>query len=77
MEDNGKKDKRMPSGKEIRDAVAKLTGEREIVETDAKCSFCGKKQGKVRKLIAGPSVFICNRCVSLCVSILREEGIDV
>ncbi len=33
------------------------------------CSFCGKNQDEVRKLIAGPTVFICNECVALCVSI--------
>ncbi len=37
------------------------------------CSFCGKSQHDVRKLIAGPSVFICDECVSLCNDILREE----
>ncbi len=37
------------------------------------CSFCGKSQHEVRKLIAGPSVFICDECVELCNDILREE----
>jgi len=37
------------------------------------CSFCGKSQQEVRKLIAGPSVYICNECVHLCDDILREE----
>lgn len=37
------------------------------------CSFCGKSQFEVQKLIAGPSVFICNECVSLCLDIIREE----
>ena len=37
------------------------------------CSFCGKSQQEVRKLIAGPSVYICNECVQLCDDILREE----
>lgn len=37
------------------------------------CSFCGKTQQEVRKLIAGPSVYICNECVQLCDDILREE----
>lgn len=37
------------------------------------CSFCGKTQQEVRKLIAGPSVYICNECVTLCDDILREE----
>ncbi|MBK8638742.1 MAG: ATP-dependent Clp protease ATP-binding subunit ClpX [Chromatiaceae bacterium] len=37
------------------------------------CSFCGKSQAEVRKLIAGPSVFICDECVELCNDIIREE----
>ncbi len=37
------------------------------------CSFCGKSQHEVRKLIAGPNVFICNECVELCMDIIREE----
>ena len=37
------------------------------------CSFCGKRQHEVRKLIAGPSVFICDECVELCNDIIREE----
>ena len=37
------------------------------------CSFCGKSQHEVRKLIAGPSVFICDECVDLCIEIIREE----
>ncbi|SDD83518.1 ATP-dependent Clp protease ATP-binding subunit ClpX [Paracoccus isoporae] len=46
-------------------------------ETDSKntlyCSFCGKSQHEVRKLIAGPTVFICDECVELCMDIIREE----
>ena len=37
------------------------------------CSFCGKSQHEVRKLIAGPTVFICDECVELCMEIMREE----
>jgi len=37
------------------------------------CSFCGKSQHEVRKLIAGPTVFICDECVELCNDIIREE----
>ena len=40
------------------------------------CSFCGKSQHEVRKLIAGPSVFICDECVDLCNDIIREEVQD-
>ncbi|NCB28240.1 MAG: AAA family ATPase, partial [Clostridia bacterium] len=38
-----------------------------------KCSFCGKPQDKVRKLIAGPGVYICDECISVCSSILDED----
>lgn len=38
------------------------------------CSFCGKSQHEVRKLIAGPTVFICDECVELCTDIIREEN---
>ena len=38
------------------------------------CSFCGKSQHEVRKLIAGPNVFICNECVELCMDIIRQES---
>tara|TARA_R110002096_G_scaffold97354_5_gene217103 strand:- start:10507 stop:11766 length:1260 start_codon:yes stop_codon:yes gene_type:complete len=47
-------------------------------ENDSKntlyCSFCGKSQHEVRKLIAGPTVFICDECVELCMDIIREEA---
>jgi len=38
------------------------------------CSFCGKNQHEVRKLIAGPSVFVCDECIALCNDIIREES---
>ena len=41
------------------------------------CSFCGKSQHEVRKLIAGPTVFICDECVELCMDIIKEENKDV
>ncbi|KTD22620.1 ATP-dependent Clp protease ATP-binding subunit ClpX [Legionella londiniensis] len=41
------------------------------------CSFCGKSQHEVKKLIAGPSVFVCDECVELCNDIIREETQDV
>ncbi|NDH80195.1 MAG: ATP-dependent Clp protease ATP-binding subunit ClpX, partial [Burkholderiaceae bacterium] len=37
------------------------------------CSFCGKSQHEVKKLIAGPSVFICDECIDLCTDIIQEE----
>jgi hypothetical protein len=45
-------------------------------QAELSCSFCGKTQAEVAKLIAGPAVFICNECVDLCVQTLNEEGID-
>tara|TARA_Y100000766_G_scaffold129582_1_gene111342 strand:- start:849 stop:2081 length:1233 start_codon:yes stop_codon:yes gene_type:complete len=41
--------------------------------TKLNCSFCGKEQAKVKKLIAGPNIYICNECVDLCNDILKEE----
>ena len=41
------------------------------------CSFCGKSQNEVKKLIAGPSVFVCDECVDLCNDIIREETQDI
>jgi len=41
------------------------------------CSFCGKSQHEVRKLIAGPTVFICDECVELCMDIIKEDNKDV
>ena len=38
------------------------------------CSFCGKSQHEVKKLIAGPTVFICDECVELCNDIIQEEN---
>ena len=45
-------------------------------ETRLKCSFCGKTQDQVKKLIAGPEVFICDECVELCNDILAEEFLE-
>ncbi len=53
-----------------------MTDEKDGKNEDGKllyCSFCGKSQHEVRKLIAGPSVFICDECVDLCNDIIREE----
>jgi ATP-dependent Clp protease ATP-binding subunit ClpX len=48
-----------------------------VTSSDSKntlyCSFCGKSQHEVRKLIAGPTVFICDECVELCKDIIQEE----
>lgn len=52
------------------------THERRLRDTPQqliKCSFCGKSQDHVEKIIAGPGVFICNECIDLCVEIIEEE----
>lgn len=45
-------------------------------ERQLRCSFCGKPQEQVRRLIAGPNVYICNECVELCQEIIEEEYVD-
>ncbi|HSO09677.1 MAG TPA: ATP-dependent Clp protease ATP-binding subunit ClpX [Desulfoprunum sp.] len=45
-----------------------------INEPECSCSFCGKHQSEVQKLIAGPNVYICDECIELCNDIVREEG---
>ena len=42
-------------------------------ESTLYCSFCGKSQHEVRKLIAGPKVYICDECIELCSGIIKEE----
>lgn len=53
-----------------------LTQEDDVSKTEEKktlyCSFCGKSQNEVKKMIAGPSVFICDECVALCLGIIYE-----
>ena len=46
-------------------------------DSNLKCSFCGKTQDQVKKLIAGPDVFICDECIELCNEILDEELFNV
>ncbi len=45
-------------------------------EKQLRCSFCGKPQDQVRRLIAGPNVYICNECIELCQDIIEEEFVD-
>jgi ATP-dependent Clp protease ATP-binding subunit ClpX len=45
-------------------------------DSDCNCSFCGKSQDNVGKLIAGPDVFICDECIELCNEIVKDEGIE-
>lgn len=47
-----------------------------IDDKQLRCSFCGKSQNEVKRLIAGPNVYICNECVELCQDIIEEEFID-
>src|SRR4030088_2085398 len=50
--------------------MVKKAGETEVL----RCSFCNKDQNEVRKLIAGPTVFICDECVEVCADIVSEEN---
>ncbi|MEC9250681.1 MAG: ATP-dependent Clp protease ATP-binding subunit ClpX [Pseudomonadota bacterium] len=54
--------------------MSKTTGGEGEAKNTLYCSFCGKSQHEVRKLIAGPTVFICDECVELCMDIIREES---
>src|SRR5436309_13007019 len=47
--------------------------EREDRRRHARCSFCGKDQSQVRKLVAGPGVYICDQCIDLCQEVLEED----
>lgn len=53
--------------------MSKISGSNGDSKNTLYCSFCGKSQHEVRKLIAGPTVFICDECVELCMDIIREE----
>lgn len=53
--------------------MSKISGNNGDSKNTLYCSFCGKSQHEVRKLIAGPTVFICDECVELCMDIIREE----
>ena len=46
---------------------------RNDVPKNVRCSFCGKSQDSVKKIVAGPGVFICDECVDLCTSIIEAE----
>src|SRR5664279_1482951 len=69
----------MPERDDRADGIERRTETRmsKVGTSDSKntlyCSFCGKSQHEVRKLIAGPTVFICDECVELCNDIIREE----
>ncbi len=43
-------------------------------EVKLKCSFCGKTQDQVHKLVAGPGVYICDQCIELCSEIIEDDG---
>src|SRR5882762_5816371 len=56
------------------EAVASPATQEAALPKTLYCSFCGKSQHDVRKLIAGPSVYICDECVELCLDIIREDA---
>src|SRR5262245_52324848 len=68
----------MPAGGAFRPFPVEMKSMTKSSSGDSKntlyCSFCGKSQHEVRKLIAGPTVFICDECVELCMDIIREEN---
>ncbi len=47
---------------------------REERRRHTRCSFCGKNQSEVRRLVAGPGVYICNLCIELCNEVLKEDA---
>lgn len=52
-------------------------GPEKVDPEERKCSFCGKSQRQVAKIIAGPAVYICDECVGLCNEIISDEARDV
>ena len=52
-----------------------MTRTRDRSNINLSCSFCGKSQREVKKLIAGPTVYICDECIQLCTDIIREENL--
>jgi hypothetical protein len=63
-----------PASKAIKDALARL-GMSQDGDHGGRCSFCGKEEREVEKLIAGASAFICNECVRKCADVLDELGL--
>ena len=47
-----------------------------IEDKQVRCSFCGKREGQVKRLIAGPGVFICDECIDLCCDILHDDFLE-
>jgi len=45
-----------------------------MARVDQRCNFCGKTKDQVRKLVAGPGVFICDQCIELCHEVIHTEG---
>jgi hypothetical protein len=64
---------RVPAYASGTEAMKGLMDERKERRRQTRCSFCGKGQDQVRKLISGPGVFICDQCVELCNEVIRDE----
>ena len=47
-----------------------------MARIDQRCNFCGKTKDQVRKLVAGPGVFICDQCIQLCNEVLHDEDVQ-
>ena len=58
-------------GQLMREALKNAGADLSVEKCDS-CSFCGKSQSEVKKLIAGPSVYICDQCVKLCMAIIKD-----
>jgi hypothetical protein len=58
----------------IEDLKAEMAkGHEALLQGQLYCNFCGKKQNEVKNLVAGPRVYICDECITLCVDMLREK----
>jgi ATP-dependent Clp protease ATP-binding subunit ClpX len=60
----------------MRNLARTILGRRRDPSDQLQCSFCRKSQRQVRKLIAGPGVYICDECIELCNEILEEEQVQ-
>ncbi|EFB2837523.1 hypothetical protein FHD46_19995 [Escherichia coli] len=78
IDERNKRIQRLASGRALRLNEPNLTSCPSQYRDGKKlyCSFCGKYQTEVEKLIAGPSVYICDECVDLCVDIINEHKSD-
>jgi len=65
------------TGQRVEEALYRALGRNSERNQGRVCSFCGKDESGVAKLVAGPAAFICNECVAATIKILRQHGISV